>query len=85
MAELKTFAKENQPFFCKDIKEVLKEKDALLKKIQENEAKSKKERAEYISAEEKKHKLALDKIKEEHKAQEDLLRAKVEKQAKKAK
>jgi hypothetical protein len=57
----------------------LKEKDALLKKIKENEAKSLKERAEYISAEEKKHQLALAKIKEEHKAQEDLLKAEMEK------
>lgn len=51
---IKKFVKGNQPFFCKDIKEVLKEKDALLKKIKENEEKSNKERAEYIAAFEKK-------------------------------
>jgi phosphopantothenate synthetase len=37
---IKEFVKSNQAFFCKDIKEVLKEKDALLKKIKENEEKS---------------------------------------------
>ena len=46
IAAIKTFSKGNHPFFCKDIKEVLKEKDALLMKIKENEAKSLKERAE---------------------------------------
>jgi len=59
---MKTFTKENQPFFCKDIKAVLQEKDELLKRIKENEEKSKKERAEYITEAEKQHKIALEKI-----------------------
>jgi hypothetical protein len=28
--EIKTFTNSNEPFFCRDIKEILKEKDALL-------------------------------------------------------
>ena len=31
MSRIKAITKANPPFFCKDIKEVLKEKDALLK------------------------------------------------------
>jgi AAA+ superfamily predicted ATPase len=54
-AAMKEFVEDSEPFFCKDIKEVLKEKDALLKKIKENEEKAQKERAEYVAAEEKKH------------------------------
>jgi len=75
IAHIKQFTKGNKPFFCKDIKEVMKEKDALLKKINEILAKSQKERTEYITAEDKKHQLALDKIHQEHKAEHDLLKA----------
>ena len=42
ISQIKTFTKVNQPFFCLDIKAVLQEKDELLKKIEENEDKSKK-------------------------------------------
>lgn len=63
----------------------MKEKDALLKKINEILAKSQKERTEYITAEDKKHQLALDKIHQEHKAEHDLLKAQMEKDQKLAK
>lgn len=79
---IKEFVKGNQAFFCKDIKEVLKEKDALLKIIKENEEKSMKERALYIAEQEKKHKEEIEKLKAEQKAKEDKERAEREKQAK---
>jgi len=47
--EIKAFTLRQEPFFCKDIKEVLKENDALMRQIIENEARSLLERAEYIS------------------------------------
>ena len=76
---IKEFVKGNQAFFCKDIKEVLKEKDALLKKIKENEEKSLKERALYIAVQEKKHKEEIEKMKAEQKAKELKERAEREK------
>ena len=43
MSKIKTVAKGNSPFFCKDIKEVLAVNDGLKKKIQEIEAKTKRD------------------------------------------
>jgi len=87
-SEIRTFANGNQPFFCRDIKVILKEKDALVKKIIENEAIKTKERAEYIAAEETKHELTrvkfqeeLDQLKEESKVKEDLLKEMKEREA----
>ena len=43
MSTIKTFAKGNSPFFCKDMKEVLAVNDDLKKKIQEIEAEAERE------------------------------------------
>jgi hypothetical protein len=37
IVQIKNFTKSQEPFFCKDIKEVLKEKDALLKRLKKAE------------------------------------------------
>ena len=38
ITQIKQFTNSQQPFFCKDIKEVLKEKDSLLKHLKQSEA-----------------------------------------------
>ncbi len=43
MSKIKTVAKGNFPFFCKDVKEVLAVNDGLKKKIQEIEADTKRD------------------------------------------
>jgi len=45
MSKIKTVAKGNYPFFCKDIKEILKVNDDLKKKIDQLEAHKEKQKS----------------------------------------
>ena len=52
--EIKAFTLRQKPFFCENIKVVLKENDELMRQINENEASYRQREADYIKAEGKK-------------------------------
>ena len=76
MSKIKTFAKGDSPFFCKNIKEVLRVNDDLKKKIQEIEIQNEKDFKEATEQ----HEQAIKKKAEEAKAREDQLKAKMREQ-----
>lgn len=71
-----TERRSKKPFYCKDIKEVMKEKDALQRKILRMSEEAEKERKNYIEEHEKKLKETIEKERAEAEKREKLFKEK---------